>query len=114
MEKQISTTCTRDCPDCCSILVTLKNGKITKHRANPANDYTRSFLCSKGNNYLKRHSSPNRLLGPMVRTGDDFKPVSWDDALDLIAEKLSSTRQESGPLSSLWAQYSGSLSFLNL
>ncbi|MFC1857533.1 molybdopterin-dependent oxidoreductase [Thermodesulfobacteriota bacterium] len=114
MEKAIPTTCTRDCPDGCSILVTVENGKIISHRANPQNFYTRSFLCIKGNNYVKRHASPNRILNPMLRKGDDFKPVSWDDALDLVAEKLTQTRQESGPLSSLWLQYSGSLSFLNL
>ena len=51
MEKAIPTTCTRDCPDGCSILVTVEDGKITSHRANPQNFYTRSFLCIKGNNY---------------------------------------------------------------
>ncbi|MGD8974064.1 MAG: molybdopterin-dependent oxidoreductase [Desulfobacterales bacterium] len=114
MEKQIFTTCTRDCPDGCSIVVTLKDGKIVSHRADPRNSYTGSFLCVKGNNYLKRFSSPNRLLKPMRRKGNDFEPIAWDDALDLIAEKLTQTRKESGQLSTLWAQYSGSLSFLNL
>ena len=95
-------------------MVTVKDGNIVSHRADPRNPYTRSFLCVKGNNYLQRFSSPNRLLEPMRRKGDDFEPISWDDALDLIAEKLTQTRKQSGPLSTLWAQYSGSLSFLNL
>jgi anaerobic selenocysteine-containing dehydrogenase len=114
MVKQIPTQCTRDCPDGCSLLVTVKDGSIVSHRANPLNPYTRSFLCVKGNNYLKRFSSPERLLKPMIRKGDKFEPVSWDDAIDLIVRKLTQTRKEYGQLSSLWAQYSGSLSFLNL
>ncbi|MEE8416621.1 MAG: molybdopterin-dependent oxidoreductase [Desulfobacterales bacterium] len=114
MEKEIVTSCTRDCPDCCGIIATVKNGKIVSHRANPSNSYTRSFLCAKGNDYLKRFYSSERLLKPMIRKNGDFEPVSWDDALDLIVEKLTQTRKEYGQLSSLWAQYSGSLSFLNL
>ncbi len=114
MEQQIATTCTRDCPCRCSILVTVKDGEIVSHKADPRNPYTRSFLCSKGNAYPKRYASPNRLLTPMLRKGDSFLPISWDDALDLAAEKLSQTRKTYGPLSTLWAQYSGSQSLLNL
>jgi anaerobic selenocysteine-containing dehydrogenase len=50
----------------------------------------------------------------MIRKGDNFESISWDHALELIAEKLTQTRKEYGQLSSLWAQYSGSLSFLNI
>lgn len=114
MERQIPTTCTLDCPCRCSILVTVKDGEIVSHTADPGNPYTRSFLCSKGNDYVKRYASPNRLLTPMVRKADSFVPISWDEALDLAADKLSRTRKEFGPLSTLWTQYSGSQSLLNL
>jgi len=114
MEQQVSTSCTRDCPCTCSILVRVKDGEIVSQKADPRNPYTRNFLCVKGNTYLKRYASPDRLLTPLVRKGNGFEPISWDDALDLAADKLRSTREESGPLSTLWAQYSGSLSLLNL
>ncbi len=114
MEKQIPTSCTRDCPSGCSIMLTLRDGRIISHRADPRNPITRNFLCVKGNSYVKRYDSPERILTPLRRNGDRFVPISWDKALDTAAAKLTKTRAESGPLSTLWAQYSGSLSLLNL
>ena len=114
MEKKIPTTCTRDCPSCCSIMLTVKDGRIISHRADPRNPITRNFLCVKGTNYLKRYNSPERILTPLLRNGNGFLPISWDEALDTAAERLTKIRAESGPLSTLWAQYSGSLSLLNL
>ena len=114
MERQIATTCTRDCPSCCSIMLTVKDGRIISHRADPRNPITRNFLCVKGNRYLERYDSPERILTPLRRNGDQFVPISWDEALDTAAAKLTKTRAESGPLSTLWTQYSGSLSLLNL
>ena len=114
MEKQVSTSCTRDCPCACSISVIVKDGEIVSHKADSRNPYTRNFLCVKGNKYVKRYASSDRLQTPLVRKGDGFEPISWDEALDLAADKLKTTREESGPLSTLWAQYSGSLSLLNL
>ena len=114
MEKQIPTSCTRDCPSGCSIMLTLRDGRIISHRADPRNPITRNFLCVKGNSYVKRYDSPERILTPLRRNGDRFVPISWDEALDTAAAKLTKTRAESGPLSTLWTQYSGSLSLLNL
>ena len=114
MEQQIATTCTRDCPSCCSIMLTVKDGRIISHRADPRNPITRNFLCVKGTNYLKRYDSPQRILTPLLRNGDRFVPISWEEAIHTAAEKLTKIRAESGPLSTLWAQYSGSLSLLNL
>lgn len=111
---QIPTTCTRDCPCGCSILVNVEDGRIVSHKADPRNPVTGNFLCVKGNRYLKRFSSPERILTPQLRKGDSFSPISWDDALDLAAEKLTRSREVHGALSTLWAQYSGSLSLLNL
>ncbi|MBW1789193.1 MAG: molybdopterin-dependent oxidoreductase [Deltaproteobacteria bacterium] len=114
MKKQIPTSCTRDCPCGCSILVTVEDGRIVSHRADPRNPVTGNFLCVKGNRYLKRFSSPDRILEPLRRKSGSFSPISWDEALDLAAEKLTQSRETYGPLSTLWAQYSGSLSLLNL
>jgi len=95
-------------------MLTVRDGRIIAHRADPRNPITRNFLCVKGNHYLERYDSPERLLTPLRRKGDRYVPVSWDEALDTAAERLTRTRAESGPLSTLWVQYSGSLSLLNL
>ena len=104
---EIATSCTRDCPCGCSILVRVEDGRIVSHRADPRNPVTGRFLCVKGNQYLKRFYSPERILTPLQRKDGTYSPISWDQALDLAAEKLSKSRQEHGSLSTLWAQYSG-------
>ncbi len=61
----------------------------------------RGGLCSKGWNAASLLDHPQRLLSPLVRTvpGDrssEFRPASWDDALDLVAGKINSLQEESG------------------
>ena len=62
--KEYRTICTRDCPDSCSVIATVENGKITRHRGDPEHGITSGFLCSRGNDYLKRFYDPSRLLYP--------------------------------------------------
>src|SRR3972149_3623423 len=106
MAKEYRTTCTRDCPDSCSIVVTVEDGRITRHKGDPLHAVTRGFLCSRGNEYLKRFYDPDRLLYPLRRSADGWQRISWDDALDLIAEKLIHYRVTFGPRSVLVVNYS--------
>ncbi|HLA82776.1 MAG TPA: molybdopterin-dependent oxidoreductase, partial [Thermoleophilia bacterium] len=101
------TTCTRDCPDTCGVIAVVEDGKIVSHRGDPAHGVTRGVLCLRGNNYLKRFYDPNRLLYPLRRTGTGWQRVSWDDALDLVASKLTHYRRTFGPRSVLVVNYSG-------
>lgn len=106
MTKQYRTTCTRDCPDSCAIIATVEDGRITKHKGDPEHGVTRGFLCSRGNNYLKRFYQPNRLLHPQLKTSKGWQRISWDEALNLAAEKLIHYRQTFGPRSVLIVNYS--------
>ncbi len=103
---RVRTTCTRDCPDSCSIIATVANGKITSHKGDPEHGVTRGFLCSRGNDYLKRFYDPHRLLYPQRRTEAGWKRISWDEALDLSAEKLRFYKDKFGPRSVLVVNYS--------
>ncbi len=103
------TTCNRDCPDSCAIIATVKDGRIIRHRGDPEHPVTRGFLCSRGNDYLKRFYDPDRLLHPMRRTEKGWQRLSWDEALDLIAEKLRYYRDTFGPRSVLVVNYNPSL-----
>ena len=114
MAEEINTTCTRDCPDACGIVCTVEDGVITKHKANPDHPGTQGFLCYRGNNYLDRFYDQNRILHPMRKVDGEWKQVGWDEALDLAAEQLKKHRDESGPLSIFYCQYSGSLSALKI
>ena len=113
------TTCNRDCPDACSLLVTVEEGRATKLRGDPADPVTRGFLCERTANFLWRQNRPDRFTRPMVRragskTGE-LEPISWDAALDLAAEKFAQIRRESGAAAVLHYRSGGSLGlFKNL
>src|ERR1041385_3104923 len=111
------SVCALDCPDCCSLLVTIENGRGTKLRGNPAHPVTRGFLCGKVAQYLEREYSPGRLLYPQRRVGAKgegrFERITWDEALDQIAERLGGVAREFGPEAGLPYSYAGTMGFLN-
>ncbi len=79
------TTCNRDCPDACSILATVEDGRVTKLAGDPTHPVTRGFLCYRTNQFLETQYSPARLTRPLVRKDGRLVEVSWDEALDLCA-----------------------------
>src|SRR5262245_40663585 len=111
------SVCALDCPDCCSVLVTVQDGRATKLRGNPDHPVTRGFLCGKVAQYLEREYHPDRLIYPMRRTGakgkGSFERISWDAALDTIAEQLHSVIREVGPEAILPYSYAGNMGLLN-
>src|SRR5579872_7322581 len=111
------SVCALDCPDCCSVLVTVENGRATRLRGNPAHPVTRGFLCGKVAQYLEREYSPGRLLHPQKRTGAKgegrFTRISWDEALDTIARRLAAIAQELGSEAILPYSYAGTMGLLN-
>jgi len=88
MEKTIVTTCALDCPDNCGMLAEVKDGRIIRLKGNPEHGHTKGFLCQKGYKYLNRVYSSNRILSPLKRSNDGWKRISWDEALNTIAEKI--------------------------
>jgi anaerobic selenocysteine-containing dehydrogenase len=100
--RTVHTVCSHDCPDSCAVLVTIDElGSATRVQGDPEHPVTRGFLCGKVAKYLDRVYSPSRLLYPMRRRAgapkgrmpygreaDVFERIGWDQALDLIAERL--------------------------
>ena len=113
----LHSVCALDCPDCCSMLVQVENGRATRLRGDPDHPVTRGFLCGKVAQYLEREYSPERLLYPQKRVGAKgegrFTRISWDEALDTIATQLKNLAQEFGPESVLPYSYGGTLGMLN-
>jgi len=111
------SVCALDCPDCCSVVVTVENGRGTKLRGDPTHPITRGFLCGKVAQYLEREYSPGRLLHPQKRVGAKgegrFERISWDEALDVIAARLKEIAAEFGPESILPYSYAGTMGYLN-
>jgi len=111
------SVCALDCPDCCSLLVTVENGRGTKLRGDPAHPVTRGFLCGKVARYLEHEYSPGRLLYPQRRVGAKgegrFERISWDEALDGIALRLQAIAADAGPEAILPYSYCGTMGLLN-
>ncbi len=88
MEKTIVTSCPLDCPDNCGVLARVKDGRVIALRGNPDHGHSQGFLCRKVYKYPQRVYHPKRILFPMKRLKDDWKRISWDEALDTIAERI--------------------------
>jgi anaerobic selenocysteine-containing dehydrogenase len=86
------TTCTLDCPDTCSLAVTVTDGRITAVDAAPGNPLTDDWICAKVKRHAQRVYAPERITTPLVRTGPkglgQFREATWDEALDLIADSM--------------------------
>lgn len=77
-------------PTYCGMLVTIEEDRVVSISGDPENPDSRGFLCVRGRAVKDLPDHPNRLQTPLVRDrrGGDLKPATWDQALDLIAEKI--------------------------
>jgi len=108
------SVCPLDCPDTCSMQVTVRDGRAVGLRGDPDHPFTRGFLCGKMAHYLERIYSPTRLLRPLRRVGPKgagrFEPVSWDEALGLIADRFRAVADSTdGPQAILPYSYYGTM-----
>ncbi len=88
--RTIRTMCPMNChPTLCGMLVDVEDGRIARVRGDPDNPDSRGFLCIRGHAAREIIGNPRRLLYPMRRTGRSgaWQRTSWEDALDLIAER---------------------------
>jgi anaerobic selenocysteine-containing dehydrogenase len=113
----VRAACPHDCPDTCAMLVTVQNGKAIEIRGAPDHPTTAGTLCTKVARYLDRTYSPDRLKYPMRRVGAKgegrFKRISWDEALDEIAERFRAIAEsDDGPQAILPYSYAGTMGLL--
>src|SRR3954466_10676889 len=108
----VDTACPLDCPDACSLAVTVKKGKIINIDGSRRNPVTDGFICAKVRKFGELVYGPDRLMYPAVRTGrkgeGQFKRVSWDEAFELIVEKMRAAKAHAGGASILPYSYGGS------
>src|SRR5471030_738154 len=67
--KVVRAVCPHDCPDTCSMVVTVKDGRAVRIKGDKDHPFTDGFLCQKVNRYLERVYHPDRLKYPLIRTG---------------------------------------------
>jgi anaerobic selenocysteine-containing dehydrogenase len=100
MPTRVPGACPLDCPDTCSWVVTVRDGRAVALEGDRAHPFTRGVLCNKVNGYVAYSHSPDRLRYPMRRRGPKgkgaFARISWDEALDEIAERFTGAIREFG------------------
>lgn len=106
--------CMRDCYDTCSIISEIHGGKL-RVGGNPSHPITQGFLCPKGALLPKWFRSKDRLKTPLIR-GDlteDFKETNWEEAINLVANRLMETIHKYGSESVLVYNYAGDRGVVN-
>ena len=107
----LPSVCPHDCPSACALEVERIDGnRIGRIRGAASQSYTHGVVCAKVARYAERQHHPDRLSQPLRRVGDKgvgraaFAPISWDAALDEVAERLTRAAQRHGS-EAVWPYY---------
>jgi len=112
-----ASACPHDCPSTCALEVEVFDGQtIGRVRGAKDNAYTAGVICAKVARYAERVHHPDRLKAPLRRVGGKgsgkFAPISWDDALDLVAEKFQRAEEKHGS-QAVWPYlYAGTMGYV--
>ena len=108
----VATACPLDCPDSCSLDGAVDQGRVTTIDGSDLNPVTGGYICAKVRRFTERQYGVDRLLHPAVRTGAKgdalFRQATWDEALGLVADRLTDTRERWGGEAILPFSYGGS------
>src|SRR5947208_12354974 len=117
MSVQKASVCPLDCPDTCSLAVTVSGDRVLAVRGSKVNPITHGAICAKvANSYPEFVHGPNRLRYPLKRIGPkgqgNFERSSWDQALNIIRDRVGSVIERYGPQAVLPLNYAGPHGFL--
>jgi anaerobic selenocysteine-containing dehydrogenase len=103
------SACPHDCPSTCALEIeVLDEHTIGRVHGAKDNGYTAGVICAKVARYAERVHHPDRLTRPLIRKGEKgsgaFEPISWETALDLVAEKFLEAERRYGP-AAVWPYY---------
>lgn len=109
-----TTTHYRACNLCeavCGLEIQVADGAVVSIKGDAEDPFSRGYLCPKAVALQDIQSDPDRLRGPVRRSGDAWEPISWDEAIELTAARLSEVRAKHG--SNAVATYQGNPSVHN-
>lgn len=115
-ERRIITSCTRDCPNGCGLVATVRDGRLVRLAGDPDHPLTRGKACVKAQRYVRRVYSPERVIHPLARDHrhQPWRRVTWDQALDRVAARMSAIRDQWGTEAVLYYQGYGERTALKL
>ncbi len=109
------TVCPLDCPDTCALEVTFEGDRLIK-LTGLDHPITQRFACVKMSKYPQRQRRTDRLTTPMRRVGGKgqgrFTAITWDEALDEIAQRVRSNIDRYGPQTVLPYSYAGTMGLI--
>jgi anaerobic selenocysteine-containing dehydrogenase len=110
---EVRGCCPLDCQDTCAWVVEVEDGRVVRVRGDKEHPITRGALCAKVNDYQAKTYAEDRLLHPLIRAGEKgrgvFRRATWDEAVDLVAERFREIIETSGPEALLPHSYLGSM-----
>ena len=115
--RHVASACPLDCPDACSLDVTVEGNRVVEIGGSRVNPVTQGYICAKVREYPRHMYGEARILHPGIRAGrkgeGKFERASWDEALDLVAARLKSVRDGRGGEGILPFSYGGSNGYLS-
>lgn len=105
--KKLSHGCTLDCFDCCKFNVYVEDNNIIKIEGDKEHPYTKGFVCKKGLAHLDRLNHKDRIYSPMIKRDNKWMEISFDEALDIMAEKLKIYKADFGSKSIMYYEQYG-------
>ena len=97
----VRVVCGHDCPDMCSLLAYVEDGRVQRIAGDPDQPFTAGFACAKVNRDAELVHSPERLTTPLKRRGPkggrEFTAIGWEEALDEIASRWKNIISRHGP-----------------
>ncbi len=109
--KKFSHGCTLDCADCCKFNV-YKDGNNIKIQGDKEHPYTKGFICKKGLAHLERLNHPKRIYSPLIKVNGKWKEINFEEALDILSEKLSFYKEKYSTRSIMYYEQYGNGSLL--
>jgi anaerobic selenocysteine-containing dehydrogenase len=87
----------RICEAGCGLSVTVEDNRVLRIEPDKNHVVSKGYACIKGVRFGSVQHSPDRVSTPLKRVGDEFVPISWDQAIAEIGDKLRELRKEHGP-----------------
>ncbi|HSS65628.1 MAG TPA: molybdopterin-dependent oxidoreductase, partial [Gammaproteobacteria bacterium] len=111
MASTAPSVCPLDCPDTCSLSITVDGPRLLKVRGSTVNPLTRGAICAKVTRYPEFVHGPGRISRPLKRAGPRgsgrFETISWKEALDRVHDGFQRAIREYGPQSIVPFNYAG-------
>lgn len=115
-DRVVKTACPHNCYDTCGLLVYVKDEKVIKIEGDPNHPITKGTLCLKAMANVQKINSPDRVKYPLLRVGKrgegKFKRITWDEAMDYMADKIRTICDTYGSEAMMEYGYSGNREYM--